>query len=732
MDSSEFHIEKKTSYKVLVLLLLPIPDLYVYSVPPEVHVQVGSIVRVPLQSRSVIGIVWLGNVYSHISSEKMRSIEHVFDCLPISRKMCEFINWVSDYTLSMPGLIARMVLYTPAILKKQIKEKGLRYIGGQPQILTAARSRVIEKIKEKDIWLKNELIKTAGVSPSVIDGLQVQGIIEQVNIPVSPMVMPPDPNFCRPKLEDHQYEAVRNLVALCEGGFSVSLVEGVTGSGKTEVYLEAVAKILSLGKQVLILLPEITLTESCLERFQSRFGAKAAEWHSGLSSRVREDVWRQTMCGQIRVVIGARSALFLPFKELGLIIVDEEHDPAYKQEDRIFYNARDMSVVRGRLEGFPVILVSATPSIESQINRSFGRYHAVYLAQRYKGSVLPDVQLVDMRYESLKHGKFLSSKLLANIENTLKKGEQTLLFLNRRGYAPLTLCRVCGYRFQCPDCSSWLVEHRSSNDLRCHQCGYVEPKRETCPECESCNCMIACGPGVERISEEVESYFPQAHIVILSSDMEGGAKRFRSQLKAIAKGNVDIVIGTQLIAKGHNFPRMSLVGVVDGDLSLSNVDLRAAERTFQLLSQVVGRAGRFGLTSLGLIQVYDPEHPVMQALVSGDSKAFYECEIYERKKALLPPFTRLAAVIVSSRDRQEAEIYAQELRKNSPKASGILVFGPAEAPLALLRGLYRFRLLIHGTRQASLQAFIKAMLLHSPKKPKSVNVQFDIDPQSFL
>ena len=418
-------------------------------------------------------------------------------------------------------------------------------------------------------------------------------------------------------------------------------------------------------------------------------------------------------------------------RNLGLIVVDEEHDPAYKQEDRVFYNARDMAVVRARIGEFPVVLVSATPSVESRVNGDLGRYNPIHLPTRFGDAALPDLGLVDMRKHPPDRGGFLSPVMLRYIGKAVARGEQALLFLNRRGYAPLTLCRVCGHRFQCPDCSSWLVEHRFRGQIQCHHCGYAQKTPESCPECGTLDHLVACGPGVERIAEEVDRHFPDARTIVLSSDLMG-VKRLRLELEAIAKGEADIVVGTQLVAKGHNFPMMTFVGIVDADIGLANGDPRAAERTFQLLSQVTGRAGRTGLKSLGLLQTYQPQHPVMQAIVSGDSDAFYEREISEREKALLPPFGRLASIIVSADTRPDAEGHARGLRQAAPKVSGISILGPAEAPLALIRGRHRFRLLVHGRRNSDMQAFVKTMMANGPKMRGSVSVQLDIDPQSFL
>ncbi|MCA0255175.1 MAG: primosomal protein N' [Proteobacteria bacterium] len=716
---------------VPVLVPMPAPVPFSYAVPDGMHVEPGSVVQVPLGPRQVIGVVWDGPLDA-VDPKKLRPITIAFDCPPLTKDMRAFIDWVSAYTLSPPGLVARMALRAPAAFDPEPMVEGVRLGPGQLERMTPARARVMELASEGFAWTKSGLAHAAGVSPSVVDGLLKSAVLETVFMAPPPLVAKPDPDFIQGRLDGAQVDAADELREAARDGFSVTLIDGVTGSGKTEVYFEAVAEALKRGKQVLILLPEIALTASFLERFQDRFGAKPAEWHSDLSPRTREKVWRQVTEGEIRVVAGARSALFLPFEELGLIVVDEEHDPAYKQEDRVFYNARDMAVVRARIGGFPVVLCSATPSVESQVNARSGRYNAIHMPTRFGDAALPDLHLIDLRRHPPERGGFLSPVLLRGMAKTLEKGEQSLLFLNRRGYAPLTLCRVCGHRFQCPQCSSWLVEHRFRGQIQCHQCGYAEPTPQACPECGTLDHLAACGPGVERIAEEVERHFPEARTIVLSSDMAGGVRRLRLELDAIAKGEADIVVGTQLVAKGHNFPMMTLVGIVDADLGLANGDPRAAERTFQLLAQVTGRAGRTGLKSHGLIQTYQPAHPVMQAIASGDREAFYDREIAERERALLPPFGRLASLIISADTRADAETHARGLRAAAPAVSGISLLGPAEAPLALIRGRHRFRLLVHGQRTSDMQAFVRAMLQNGPKVRGSVHVQLDIDPQSFL
>jgi primosomal protein N' (replication factor Y) len=733
-DSPQRLMEAKPAAGRSVPVLVPMPAErpYSYAVPGDMQVVPGSIVRVPLGPRQVAGIVWDGEGEA-VDPKKLRPISHVFDCPPIDQEMRRFVDWIAAYTLSPPGMVARMILRAPEAFEPEPWVEGLQATGTGPDRLTAARMRVMELAGDGMAWTRSGLAHAAGVSSTVIDGLKAQGVFEPVMIPPQPVVAAPEPAYAATELSGDQEEAAGMLRDSVAGGrFDVTLLDGVTGSGKTEVYFEAVAAALEKGRQVLILLPEIALTQAFLERFQDRFGAKPAEWHSDVAPRKRERVWRQVAEGGVRVVAGARSALFLPFRELGLIVVDEEHDPAYKQEDRVFYNARDMAVVRGHIGGFPVVLASATPSVESRVNASQGRYGCAVLQARFAEAALPSIRAVDMRRSPPARGGFLSPVLLSHMRETLERGEQSLLFLNRRGYAPLTLCRVCGHRFQCPSCSSWLVEHRFRGQLQCHHCGHSEKRPEACPECGTLDHLVACGPGVERIAEEVVGAFPEARTIVLSSDILGGVKRLRLELEAIANGEADIVIGTQLVAKGHNFPNMTLVGVVDADLGLANGDPRAAERTFQLLSQVTGRAGRTGKKSLGLLQTFQPDHPVMRAIVSGDAEAFYEREIIERQKTGLPPFGRLAGIIVSAATRPEAEAHARALRRAAPATTDIHVLGPAEAPLALIAGRHRFRLLVQGEKSADMQAYLRRLLANGPKIRGSVRVQVDVDPQSFL
>ncbi|MEO0637134.1 MAG: primosomal protein N' [Pseudomonadota bacterium] len=729
-----------------VLLPIPTDRAYSYSAPADWNLQPGDVVRVPLGPRKVAGVVWPEDVDNAVDPAKLRAIEHKFPCPPVGRDMLDFVAWVANYTLASPGMVMQMVLRVPAAFDPEPPMSAIIYNGGSPDRLTGARSKVLDVARETFdassgnnqplAWTRPGLAKAAGVSTSVVDGLIKQELFDHVSIEPRPVVAKPEAGFRPTDLSAAQTSASEALASRIDGGFSVTLIDGVTGSGKTEVYFEAVAAALEAGHQVLILIPEISLTTSFLQRFEKRFGAPPAPWHSDLTPKMRERIWRQVGSGDIRVVAGARSALFLPFKELGLTIVDEEHDLAYKQDERVAYNARDMAVVRGRIGDFPIVLASATPSIESHVNADKGRYHRVALPTRHSGAVLPDLSTVDMRGLKLPANRFLSPQLKQAVADTAERGEQSLLFLNRRGYAPLTLCRACGHRFECSQCTAWLVEHRFRGTLECHHCGHHEPKPEACPNCGALDYLVPCGPGVERLAEEVEDAFPDARTIILSSDLMGGTNRLRLELDAIEKGEADIIIGTQLVAKGHNFPLMTLVGVVDADLGLSGGDPRAAERTFQMLSQVTGRAGRFGRKSQGLLQTYQPDHPVMKAIVSGDRDLFYEREIEMRRRGQLPPFGRLAAIIISANSKPEAQNHARQLaqagRPIAESSEGITVLGPAEAPMAMVRGRHRQRLLVHATRQADIQSFLRAFLAAGPKTRGSVRVNTDVDPQSFI
>jgi primosomal protein N' (replication factor Y) len=567
----------------------------------------------------------------------------------------------------------------------------------------------------------------------VIDGLVDEGTLETIVLAPEPVAKIPDPDHQIPDFSDaqrHAAQAMRDMVT--RGGFSTTLVDGVTGSGKTEIYFEAVAEAMRRGRQSLILMPEIALTAQFLDRFAERFGVAPAEWHSQLSPRKRARTWRAVADGEVAVIIGARSALFLPYSDLGLIVVDEEHDQAYKQEDGVHYHARDMAVVRGHIAQIPVVLSSATPAVETEVNARRGRYARLHLPERFGGQHMPHVEAIDLTREAAPRGRFIAPRLAEAVKIALERGEQALLFLNRRGYAPLTLCRTCGFRLSCPNCDAWLVDHRFKRRLVCHHCGYSMPQPEKCAKCEAVDSFAAVGPGVERLHEEVGALFPDARVMVLSSDLVESVERLREELDDIAEGKFDIVIGTQLVAKGHHFPKLNLVGIVDADLGLANGDPRAAERCFQLLHQVAGRAGREAGRGLGFLQTHQPEHPVMRALVSGDRDAFYDSEIASREATGYPPFGRLAALIVSGGDRHETESFARKIAAAAPLDESVRVLGPAEAPIAVMRGRYRYRILVKSPRSFDLSHYLRGWLVHAPKTRGTLKLEVDVDPQSFF
>ena len=692
----------------------------------------GQVVRVPLGPRSVLGVVW--DDPSDFSDEsRLKDVEAVYPDVCLSDDFRKFVDWIAQYTLAQRGMVLRMVLRGEEALLPPRAVSALRLTGEPPERLTKARERVLEVMEGGLAETKAAIVERAGVSASVIDGLVKGGTLSPCELPPPALMEAPQADFSPPALNALQAEAaeeIRQIVAA--RGFETVLLDGVTGSGKTEVYFEAVAEALRQGKQILILVPEIALTDAFLHRFESRFGVRPGEWHSGQAQRYKNLVWRGVATGEVQVVVGARSSLMLPFRNLGLIVVDEEHDGAYKQEDRVIYNARDMSVVRGHLSGFPVVLASATPSVESRNNADQGRYRHIRLPSRYGGQSMPDISLIDMRANPPEKGSWLSPILIDAVNETIEAGQQSLLFLNRRGYAPLTLCRTCGHRFQCPNCSTWLVEHRFRKQLVCHHCGHSEPVPPTCPHCGDEHSLVACGPGVERIAEEAASRWPDRRIVILSSDLIHGVQQLRAELELISSGQADIVIGTQLVAKGHNFPAMTLVGVIDADLGLAHGDLRAGEKVFQTLAQVTGRAGRMQGQGRGLLQSYVPDHPVIAALAKGEREEFYTYELDQRRKAGMPPFGRLAAVILSSEHREAALAYGREMVRAVPHEEGVRVLGPAEAPISVLRGRFRFRLLVTAPRTFPLSQWMRKWLAQSPKIAGSLRMQVDIDPVSFM
>jgi primosomal protein N' (replication factor Y) len=717
-----------------VLVPVALNQTYSYRVPRGMELEAGDVVAVPLGPREVIGVVWAQNEKPDPRlHNRLKDVGEKLDVPPLRDELRKLVDWVGNYTLSARGMVLRMTLRMGENLGPERARMGVRLVGEAPRRMTPARRRVIEVLSDGLLHGKSEAAREAGVSTGVIDGLVDEGTLTVEVMPPPPPPPPPDPHFAQPEFSREQRGAVDMLRTLAaNGSFHVALLDGVTGSGKTEVYFEAIAETIRRGKQTLILMPEIALTGQFLDRFSQRFGVRPIEWHSELTPRTRARNWAAISSGQAPVIVGARSALFMPYADLGLIVVDEEHDQAYKQDDGAHYHARDMAVVRAHIAKIPIVLASATPSVESEVNARKGRYQRVALPSRFGGQHMPHIEAIDLRREPPPRGRFISPRLAEQIGIAVERREQALLFLNRRGYAPLTLCRACGHRFACTICDAWLVDHRFRQRLVCHHCGFSMPRPHVCPNCAAEESLVAVGPGVERLQEEAAALFPDARTMVLSSDLITSIETMRSELNEIAEGRVDIIIGTQLVAKGHNFPRLNLVGVVDADLGLSNGDPRAAERTFQLLNQVIGRAGRDQGRGVGYLQTHQPEHPVMKALVASDREAFYASEIEQRERSGYPPFGRLASLIISAGDRPTAEGFARKLASVAPLDEQVQVLGPAEAPLAVIKGRYRFRLLVKSLRNVDLSEYLREWLAAGPKTKGNLKLEVDVDPQSFL
>ncbi|MDX2484822.1 MAG: primosomal protein N' [Pseudodonghicola sp.] len=702
---------------------------------PEGGCVLGDFVEVPLGPRKVPGVIW-GPGLGDFDRSKIRSVIRVLDVAPMREEMRAFLSKAADYTLTPMPAMLRLAMRAPGLGDPPSMRKIYRRGNGEPERMTDARRRVLDALESYGglAFTLKELAEMAGVTTSVVKGLVKHGAVREEDSPRDlpfPVMDPALPG--KPLTEDQATAAAVLRDHLRSRKYGTTLLKGVTGSGKTEVYLEAVAECLALGRQALVLLPEIALTAEFLTRVEARFGAKPAEWHSGATMTERRRIWRMVGQGGAQLVVGARSALFLPFRDLGLIIVDEEHDTSYKQEDGVLYNARDMAVLRAAMAAARVVLASATPSLESWANAEAGKYDRLDLTARFGDAVLPEMRAIDMRAEKLDPGTWISPTLRGAVRARMEAGEQALLFLNRRGYAPVTICRACGYQFACDHCDARMVEHRFQKRLMCHQCGETKPMPEACPSCGVEGKLSPVGPGIERLAEETAALFPEARIAVLSSDLFASARALKEKIVEIGAGGADIIIGTQLVAKGHNFPKLTLVGVIDADLGLQGSDLRAAERTFQLMRQVAGRAGRAERPGLALLQTFQPEHPVIRAILAGDEEGFWRAEAAERQAAGVPPYGRMAGIILSGTDAAAVFDLGTVLARNDGalRAIGAQVFGPAAAPIARIRGRHRVRLLVKAAKGAPLQGALARWL--APLRLKGdLRLSVDIDPQSFL
>ncbi|UWQ08353.1 primosomal protein N' [Aliiroseovarius crassostreae] len=719
--------------RVGVLTTQPLDRILTYRAPEGGCVQ-GAYVEVPLGPRKVLGVIW-GAGEGGFDAAKLRKVTKVIDVAPMRLEMVQFLTRVGDYTITPMTHMLRLATRAPGLMDPPSMRKVLRASGFRPNRLTDARAKVLAAMDDNPgaAFTQAELAGLADVSASVVKGMVKLGALREEDAPRDLPYPFLDPLKPGKTLTEDQAAAARQLCdGVTSGRYGTTLLRGVTGAGKTEVYMEAVAACLKKGRQALVLLPEIALTAEFLKRVEERFGARPAEWHSGVTMTERRRCWRMVGEGEAQLVVGARSALFLPFRDLGLIIVDEEHDNSYKQEDGVLYSARDMAVLRASIVEAQVVLASATPSLETWANCEAGKYNRIDLTSRYGPAVLPEMRAIDMRSEELASNSWISPTLKGAVTRRLAKGEQSLLFINRRGYAPVTICRACGHQIGCDHCDARMVEHRFQKRLVCHQCGETKPMPEVCPDCEVEGKLAPVGPGVERLAEEVTATFPEVRIAVLSSDLFGSARALKAEIERIAAGEADIIIGTQLVAKGHNFPNLTLVGVIDADLGLQGADLRAAERSFQLIRQVAGRAGRSEARGTALLQTFQPEHPVIRAILSGDEEKFWSAEAGERRHAGVPPYGRMAGIVLSGTDVQAVfDLGADMARRTQPlQEIGAQIYGPAPAPIARVRGRHRVRLLIKAEKTAPIQNAIRKWLAQFPVKG-DLRIQVDIDPQSF-
>ena len=731
MDRATFFPEAAL---VAVLTAEPIGKPLDYRAP-EGGCFLGAFVEVPLGPRRVLGVVW-GAGAGGFDPARIRAILRVLDAPPMRDELRAFLMRMSDYTLTPLPAMLRLATRTPALGEAPGARKIYRLGAAAPERMTDARTRVLEVLRDHGGagFMLSELASAAGVSTQVVKGLVKAGAVDEAEVPRDVPFPTLDPHLPGKALSDDQAAAAARLRGdLTKGEYGTTLLKGVTGSGKTEVYLEAVAECLRLGRQALVLLPEIALTSEFLSRVEDRFGALPGEWHSGVSQTERRRLWRMAAEGGVQLVVGARSALYLPFRDLGLIVVDEEHDTSYKQEEGALYNARDMAVLRALLNSAQVVLASATPSLETWANAEAGKYARIDLSSRFGTADLPDMRAIDLREEAMETNRWISPTLVQAVQDRIARGEQAMLFLNRRGYAPVTVCRACGHQIGCDHCDARMVEHRFLKRLVCHQCGETKPIPQACPSCGVEGRLAPVGPGVERLAEEVAERFPDARVAVLSSDLFGSARALKEAIGTIAAGGADIIIGTQIVAKGHNFPLLTLVGVIDADLGLQGSDLRAAERTFQLMRQVAGRAGRAERQGEALLQTHQPDHPVIRAILGGEDEAFWRAEAEARRAQGVPPYGRLAGIILSGPDLQPLfDIGGALARADAPlRRIGATLYGPAPAPIARVRGRHRVRMLVKADKAAPLQAALVEWV-GQIRLPNAVRLAIDIDPQSFL
>jgi primosomal protein N' (replication factor Y) len=729
------HQSSATGKILRILLPVKLDKAYDYSLPAHLDAEEGSYVEVSFGPQRLIGVVW--QVHYELPKDiKLKPVGAVLPVPAMTQVMRDFVEWVGRYTMTPMGLILKMCLSGSDLRAKAVPHKLCELLPRalEPGLkLTETRKKVIEILQRQKIMSLADLAEKAGCGASTIQKMAEIGILKIDLLFPWQMRKPYGAMSSNATLSPEQQKAAEVLVQHCRAEkYTCTVIDGVTGSGKTEVYFEAIAECLNAGRQVLVMLPEIALSDGWFRRFEKRFGVSPDLWHSDLSQKKRRETWMGCVTGKSSLIVGARSSLFLPFRNLGLIIVDEEHESAYKQEEGVLYQGRDMAIVRAHLSQIPIFLASATPSLETWQNVQQERYDLVALRERHGGAQFPEVNLVDLKENKPPSQRWIAPIFIEKMHEVLNRGEQVMLFLNRRGYAPLILCRSCGHRFQCPHCTAWLVEHRAKGVLQCHHCDFSIPFPNHCPKCKAVGELAACGPGVERIAEEVKRLFPTWDVGVITSDTMQHPLKLAEMMQAIYDRRIQILIGTQMLAKGHHFPHLTLVGVIDADAGMMGGDLRAAEKTFQLLQQVAGRAGREDMPGSVYIQTHHPENPILEAMQQDNRDAFVAYELEMRNASMMPPFYRLAAVILSGSDMGQVLSAAEDLARLQPsKNEHVVLLGPAPAPIAILRGKYRVRFLIKAPKAFKMQSFIAEWLSKS-KIPSAIKLQIDVDPYHFL
>ena len=739
------------SNEVAVLVSGPFNEPFDYSIESEKNsVCIGQVVLVPFGKRKEVGII-VGEGTRTIPQEKLRRINEIYDLNPIPQSSIELINFLANWYCAYKGLVLKMVLSpVEAIISPEYKKVYKSKFKDSEEIKAISTYKITSKrklvfdflLKSKQAVFQDDLIEQTGISRSILRDMTKKNLIIEEIVKKQTNSNLKIFNYYKTKFENikllnsEQKKAVDKInVSIKKQKPDCFLLDGVPGSGKTETYFQTVKTCIDEGKQILILLPEISLTPDWEKRFYQNFSFEPLVWHSGITNTKKRQIWLSALNGSACVVVGARSALMLPILNLGLIIVDEEHEPAFKQEEGVRYNARDMAIYKAMKSSAPIVLASATPSLETYHNAKIGKYIHLTLPKRATGAALPDIKLIDLKVNTPERSKWISSVLINEIKSKLDNREQSLLFLNRRGYAPLTICSSCGNKIKCVNCETWLVEHRSQNILICHHCGYTKRISNICDMCGTEGQIKACGPGVERIEEEINQLFPEAKLTVLSSDTMKSQKILINTLEKIKNNKFDIIIGTQMIAKGHDFPNLKLVGIIDSDVGLSGGDLRASERSFQLLQQVSGRSGRHSINEkdkgIVFLQTYDNENPIIRAIAKNNRDDFFEKELLSRKNANMPPYGRLAAIILSSKYERKLDGFASELLRAAPLFKNIKIFGPAPAPLYFLRGKYRRRFLIKSDKTVNIQDVLLSWT-NKIKTPYNIKLTIDIDPFSFM